>query len=137
MSQKLDNDQMNRLWEHGLHEETMFVNKLNFFLVFESVLLGVVGLLYSRPVSAKLVLISIICLGLLLTILWGYVQAEQQYFYNQLRSFIKDELPEYQISRVRLEQAKWRISPTFLLTYGVPILVGLIWVVLLLSVALT
>ena len=43
MSQKLDSDQINRLWEHGLHEDEVFNNRLNFFLVFESVLLGMVG----------------------------------------------------------------------------------------------
>ncbi len=38
----LDNEQKNRLWQHKMNEEAMFNSRLNFFLVFESVLLSVV-----------------------------------------------------------------------------------------------
>ncbi len=40
-----DDDKKRRAWEHGLHTNDIFYNQLNFFLIFESVLLGVVGLL--------------------------------------------------------------------------------------------
>jgi len=80
MSEKLDPDQINRLFEHGLHVDTMLHNRMNFFLVFESVLLSVVSVLYSRPSSPKAVLFTIICLGFVLTLLWGYIQARQNGF---------------------------------------------------------
>jgi hypothetical protein len=111
--------------------DTMFHNRLNFFLVFESVLLGVVGLLYSRSTTAKLVLISIICLGLILTILWGYVQARTKYVFDSLRAFHREVIPEYKLTVTRREQVKWPISSTLLEAYGVPLLVALIWIVLL------
>jgi hypothetical protein len=57
MPENLDSEQRNRLWEHGIHAENVFLNQLNFFLVFESVLLGVVGILYNNRSSGKLVLI--------------------------------------------------------------------------------
>ncbi len=57
--QNLDSDQKKRLWEMTVHDDTMFNNRLNFFLVFESVLLSVVGLLYSSKFTpAKTVLIG-------------------------------------------------------------------------------
>jgi hypothetical protein len=130
MSENLDNDQLNRLWEHGLHIDAMFHNRLNFFLVFESILLGVVGLLYSRSTTAKPVLISIICLGLILTILWGYVQARMKYVFDSLRTFHREVIPEYKLTLIRRERVKWPISSTSLETYGVPLLVALIWIVL-------
>ncbi len=45
MAENLENDQLNRLWGYRLHLESLYYNRLNFFLVFESVLLGVVGAL--------------------------------------------------------------------------------------------
>ncbi len=76
--QDLENDQINRLWEHGTHEDTIFYNMLNFFLVFESVLLGVVGLLYSKTASPEPVLKIIGALGLSVTLVWEYAQIKQR-----------------------------------------------------------
>src|SRR2546429_9337642 len=98
MPQQLDNDQMKRLFEHRMHEDTMFNNRLSFFLVFESVLLGVVGVLSSRPSPVKLLLISIVCLGLLLTILWGYIQARQKYILDSLNALSREMILEYQMA---------------------------------------
>lgn len=131
----LDDEQKRRLWEHGLHEDTMFNNRLNFFLVFESVLLSAVGLLYSKLTSIRPELITITSLGIILTILWGYIQARQKRYHDVLRSLAKEALPEYQIALERI--GKWPISGLLLLTYGVPILVELIWIVLLIAVIVT
>jgi hypothetical protein len=61
MSEHLETEQISRLWEHFWHLDNNFYNRLNFFLVFESVLLGVVGLLYSRPNGSIFVLKLIMC----------------------------------------------------------------------------
>ena len=129
----LDNDQKNRLWQHKMHEETTFNSRLNFFLVFESVLLSVVGLLSSKAASPnKVVLISIISLGFILTILWGYIQAKNKSNTEIIRALVVKALPEYRIVSTQL--AKWPIPTMPLLTYGIPILVGLIWIALLIAV---
>lgn len=130
MSQHLDNDQINRLWKHGLHQDEMFHNRL-YFLVFESVLIGGVGVLLTRPNSAKFVLISIICLGLILTMIWGYIQARQKYVFSSLVAFRREVIAEYRITLERRERVKWPISSLWLEAYAVPFLVALIWVVLL------
>ena len=44
MFEELEDKQVDRLWEHRLHLDSNFYNRLNFFLVFESVLIGIVGL---------------------------------------------------------------------------------------------
>jgi hypothetical protein len=36
----LDEASRDRLWDHGKHAESVFLNQLNFFLIFESLLLG-------------------------------------------------------------------------------------------------
>jgi hypothetical protein len=50
-----------------------FYARLNFFLVFESVLLSVVGILFTMSNSAVLILKVIAFLGLSMTLIWGYV----------------------------------------------------------------
>jgi len=133
--QNLDIDQKKRLWEMTVHDDTMFNNRLNFFLVFESVLLSVVGLLYSSKFTpAKTVLITIICLGIVITILWGYVQARQKYVYDTLASLCREVFPEYKMARAKI--GKWPVSAVMLLTYAVPALVLLIWIVLLISLVI-
>ena len=129
----LDNEQKNRLWQHKINEEAVFNSRLNFFLVFESVLLSVVGLLSSKAASPnKVVLISIISLGFILTILWGYIQAKNKSNNEIIRALAVKALPEYRMVRTQL--AKWPVPTMPLLTYGIPILVGLIWIALLIAV---
>jgi hypothetical protein len=137
MSQHLDSDQINRLWQHAAHTQNRFDNRLNFFLVFESVLLGVVGVLYSRPSPAKVVLIALICLGFVLTAFWEYIQARERYLLDDLETQLKEVAPEYQETVMRRERMKWPLSSTALLAYGVPALVALIWVVLFIFAAST
>lgn len=134
MSQNLDNEQLNRLRAHGLHEDVMFHTKLNFFLVYESVMLGVVGVLYSRPTPAKAVLISMTCLGLILTIIWGYVQARHKYIFDSIRALQREVVPEYRLVMEKRERVNWPISSNSLLAYAVPALVAVTWVVLLIFI---
>jgi len=133
---QLKPDQINRLWEHGMHEDTVFNDRLNFFLIFESVLLGVVGMLYGKqPPVMKEVLITIVCLGLLITIIWGYIQARQRSTLNRLIERLEEHLPEFRETYEPLDRKKWRrLSGTWLLTYFIPLLVVLIWVALLILI---
>jgi hypothetical protein len=131
MSEHLETEQISRLWEHFWHLDNNFYNRLNFFLVFESVLLGVVGLLNSRPNGSILVLKLIMLLGFSLTVLWGYVQARQKYLLDDLTEQVKAVASEYRITLERRKQAKWPISSVWLLAYIVPLLVALIWLVFL------
>lgn len=134
MNQGLESDQIQRLWQHAAHSQNRFDNRLNFFLIFESILIGVVGMLYSHPSLVKVILIFIICLGILLTALWEYVQAREKFLLDDLETRLVEVAPEYQETVRRRERGKWPVSSTLLLTYGVPFLVGLIWISLLILV---
>ena len=81
-------------------------NRLNFFLVFESVLLGVVGLLYSRPNSSVLVLKLIVLLGLSLTAIWAYIQARQNYLLYDLQEQLIALSPRVQNDVGKTEASK-------------------------------
>jgi hypothetical protein len=144
MSGNLNNDQLNRLWTHAIHEDDVFNHRLNFFLVFESVLLGVVGVLfgvlYNKSLPTKPLLASIIVLGLLLTFFWGYLQARQQDDYKVVAARLREADPEYREYRTtiaQLEQRKWPIPAMSLLTYGVPFVVVLMWICILVVILIS
>ena len=128
MAVNLENDQKNRIWQLFLHAEEIFYTRLNFFVVFETLLLGVVSLLYSRPPQAKLLLIGIGMLGLGLTAAWTYSQARQLYVFHRLRDYVKEVLPEYQA--VRDGRKKWFLGSMTVMTW-IPGLVVVLWMVFL------
>src|SRR5215210_9585490 len=89
-------DEISRLWEHGLHEDTIFNERLNFFLIFESVFLGVAGMLYSKqPPVMKSFLVLVALLGLSITIIWGYIQAKHRSTLRILGERCEENLPEF------------------------------------------
>jgi len=85
MNEKLSVEQINRLWQHRLHEDTMFNTRMNFFVVFESILIAVVGILFTNLLSSKPILISIIVLGIIITIIWTYIQGKQKFLLDFLK----------------------------------------------------
>jgi hypothetical protein len=135
MSENLDNEQINRVWEYRLHIENLFYNRLNFFLVFESVLLGVVGALYSKPNPANPVLKVIVLLGFSITVIWIFVQARHKRILDVLSIRTNELMPEFRASWKRIdERMGWLrslVPALFLLTYVVPSLVALVWIFLL------
>lgn len=131
---KLKPEEINRLWQHGMHEDKMFNDRLNFFLIFESVLLGVVGSLYGKQPSAmKPILVVLAILGLALTIIWSFIQAKQRSTLKTLMRLLEDNLPEFKETWDELRTKKWRrVSGTWVLTYLIPFLVAVVWIALLL-----
>ena len=130
MLENLEKDQIDRLWEFRKLVMNAFYNRLNFFLIFESVLLGVVGILSSKSSSTMLALKIMTALGLTLTVFWGYTQARQKYLLDDINSYMKSILPEYKAILER--RAKWPLSTLWVETYILPALVALIWIVFLL-----
>ncbi len=131
MRENVDRDQINRLWDYRLHLEDIYYSRHNFLLVFESVLLGVVGVLFSRTNPQILVLKIIAILGLSLTIVWGYTQAWQLHVIDDLRNYLKEVVPEYRATWERRNIARWPIRTMHLLTFVIPTLVALVWLVFL------
>ena len=128
MQENLKEDQINRLWEYRLHIDNEYYGRLNFFLVFESVLLGVVGILFTRPNPPILILRVIVFLGLSITLVWGYIQARHKYILDYLNIICRRSIPEYNDYLEGIAQGKWPpVSSMWLLTYIIPCLVVLIW----------
>jgi hypothetical protein len=131
MAENLDKDAINRLWAHGFHEDTIFGERLNFFLVFEGILIAVVGQLYSQSPRNILVVKATIVLGLLTTIIWSYVQIQQKIILEDLLERSREAIPEYKITVDRRDRRRLPIRVIPLLAYGIPGLVVIFWLVLL------
>jgi hypothetical protein len=129
MRKNLNNDQINRLWEHRLHVDNEFYSRLNFFLVFESVLMGVVGVLYSSPHPVMFVLRAISILGFCITLVWVYVQARHKYLLDTLNARCSEIIPEYRETIDYWKKTKWPFSTRWLLAYVIPVLVVAVWIV--------
>ncbi|PWH12404.1 MAG: hypothetical protein DDG60_13365 [Anaerolineae bacterium] len=135
-AEKLSNEAINRLWQHGIHEDEIFNNRLNFFLVLESVLFAVVAMLLSAsaggntPQKQIIILRLIAILGLALTVVWTYVQARQKYVLDRLQTRMKKYIPEYAETFQEREKMRWPFSNRTLLTYVIPSLFIIIWIVL-------
>jgi hypothetical protein len=136
----LNSEQRKRLWEYRLHIETILYNRLAFFLAFETVLLAIVGTLYDKPDSPRTVLMMIIVLGLLTTLIGLYLQHNMKQIFDVVdkRILESDNFPEHKetvdrIRSIRRMESKLGISTPalMLLTYVLPGLVTLLWILLL------
>jgi hypothetical protein len=134
---QLTPEEKSRLWQHGMHEDQVFNNRLQFFLALETMLFGLVALLLGNfirdenpsPVQS-LIFRLVLGLGLLLTLVWSYVQARQRYVFENLRNRIRKHLPEYNITRDEREKIRWPFSNLTLLTYIIPGIFILLWIAL-------
>jgi hypothetical protein len=131
MLEESDRDQINRLWDHGNHEDIMFNERLNFFLVFEGILIAVVGQLYSKTPPDIFIVKATIVLGLLTTLIWWYVQIQQKIILEDVLERGRDLIPEYRVTLDRRERKRLPIRVIPLLAYCIPGLVLAFWITLL------
>jgi hypothetical protein len=134
-TERLSPDEAGRLWQHGLHLDTMLFQRGNLFLVAESLLvvsyasmLGVGQTSASdRPTLAARV---IAVFGLLLTLAWGYVGHRHLQYYGIVSVRMRAHLPEYR--KVRDQWRKRGVSSLPVVTYLLPMLAAIVWALLLL-----
>lgn len=90
----LTTDQRDRVFANLLHEETVFYNRLNIFLVCESLLFaGVVSSLGEEHLAG---LLKVICgVGLALSFLWWCAQVDKLIFYRALIDRARETVPEF------------------------------------------
>ena len=129
-------DQINRLFQHGLHEDNVFTERSNYFLMAESLLVvAYTGLLSgmsagSSPAKAGSIIgiaRTLAAFGFLLTILWIYVNQRQRYVLKHIKERAREILPEYKVTYET--RNNWRISSTWLMAYAVPLLIAVMWAV--------
>ncbi len=102
---------------------------MNYFLISESILLAVVGMLAGKPMATKPLLLSIVALGMILTFVWMYIQGKQRYILTILKGRCEAVMPEYRLSHDLRGARRWKISNGWLLAYFVPTVIAVVWVI--------
>ena len=87
-------DELNRLWQHGLHEERLFHDRLNYFSAVEIGLLSVFAILYHKDQPVGL-LIPLTGAALAFTIFWLVLQYKHWRYCAFIFSRIHERVPEY------------------------------------------
>ncbi|HEY8562295.1 MAG TPA: hypothetical protein VIL74_18105 [Pyrinomonadaceae bacterium] len=90
----LSADEQNRLWQHGLHEERLFHDRLNYFSVVEIGLLSVFAILYNKDQPVGL-LIPLTIAALAFTIFWLIIQYNHWRYSEWIHLRIRERVPEY------------------------------------------
>lgn len=127
-------DQVERLWQYRNSVISFFNSFVSSFLVAESVLLAVVGMIASSSSPMSKIKFPIIILGFILTLLWMYVQAKQRFIIQNLKNVCMEHLTEYREQQELRQHSIWKFSTTWLLTFLLPLLFAIIWVFVLYAV---
>lgn len=87
-------DQVNRLWQHGMHEERLFHDRLNYFSFLETGLLTICVIMYNKEPSIGFFL-PVAVVALLLTLLWLIIQVRHWVYVEHVHVRIRTLVPEY------------------------------------------
>src|SRR6478735_12672842 len=90
----LHQDEINRLWQHGMHEERLFHDRLTYFSAIQVGLLGVFAILYQKE-PAPGVFAPLTAVALAFTLLWLRVQVRHWRYCVHVNERIKRAVPEY------------------------------------------
>lgn len=120
-------DLVGRRWTQLLHEDTLFTNRVNFFLVAESMLF----VSYVTAINAlqpnKVVIHTIAILGVVYTIIWWFVCGRQQYNLEKLKEKVEEVDPDYKDTRIGRAPG----PATFVLAHILPAVTLIAWIVML------
>ena len=90
----LSQDELNRLWQHGLHEERLFHDRLNYFSVVEIGLLSTFAILYNkdRPIG---LLVALTGAALAFTVFWLLLQYKHWRYCQFINLKQRKMIPEF------------------------------------------
>ncbi len=127
----LSSDEVNRLWQHGMHEERLFHDRLNYFSAVQAGLLGVFAILYNKDPSPG-VFAPLTAVALAFALLWLRVQVRHWRYCVHVHTRIRLTVPEY-ARTVAAFAAPGRtdgLSIARPLAFAVPLLFAAVWVAL-------
>lgn len=127
----LDADAINRLWQHGLHEEKLFHDRLNYFSAIQVGLLGVFAILYNKEASLG-VFVPLAAIGLAFALLWLRVQLRHWRYCKHVYARMKRAVREYAgtVATMGTPGLADGLSIARPLAVAVPVLFAMAWVAL-------
>jgi hypothetical protein len=125
-------DEVNRLWQHAMHEERLFHDRMNFFSAMQVGLLGVFAILYNKE-PAPGVFVPLVAVALAFTVLWLVVQVRHWRYCVHVHVLVRRAVPEYgrTVASYAGPGRTDGLSIARPLAFAVPLLFGAIWVALL------
>ncbi|QDU29830.1 hypothetical protein ETAA8_49450 [Anatilimnocola aggregata] len=124
-------DEVNRLWQHGMHEERLFHDRLNYFSAMQIGLLGVFAIFYHKD-AAPAVFIPLTGVAVSFTLLWLWVQIRHWRYCVHVNELIKLAVPEYRrtIAAFAGPGRTDGLSISRPLAFAVPLLFAATWLAL-------
>jgi hypothetical protein len=124
-------DEVNRLWQHGMHEERLFHDRLNYFSAMQIGLLGVFAILYNKD-PALGVLLPLTAVAVAFTLLWLGIQVRHWRYCLHVNAQIKRLVPEYRRTLAAFAGPGRTdgLSISRPLAFAVPVLFAATWVAL-------
>lgn len=131
MTTPTNEDELNRLWQHGMHEERLFYDRLNYFSAIQVGLLGVFAILYNKE-SSPGVFVPLTAVALAFDLLWLWVQVRHWRYCVHVNEQIKRAVPEYGRTLAAFAGRGRRdgLSISRPLALAVPLLFGTTWLAL-------
>jgi hypothetical protein len=125
-------DEVNRLWQHGMHEERLFHDRMNFFSALQVGLLGDFPILYNKEPAVG-VFVPHTAVALALTLLWLMVQVRHWRYCVHVHALMRRAIPEYgrTVASFAGPGRTDGLSIARSLAFAVPLLFAVIWVALL------
>jgi hypothetical protein len=122
-------DEVNRLWQHGMHEERLFHDRLNYFTAIQVGLLGVFAILYHKE-PALGVFLPLTAVALAFTLLWLAIQVRHWRYCVHVNERIKQAVPEYRrtVAAFAGPGRSDGLSISRPLAFAVPVLFAATWV---------
>lgn len=128
----LPRDQAERLFTHGMHEDTLFNSRMHSFLVIQTVMLAAIGL-HQNAAASLWIVRAIAIAALVLSLVWCYVQARQKRKLDVVIHRLEKFLPEFGRTRRWTSSSPYAPSATSLLTYVVPGSFVVVWIVIVVN----
>lgn len=141
-TESLSQDELNRLWQHGLHEERLFHDRLNYFSVVELGLLSAFAILYNKERPFAL-LLTLTIGALAFTIFWLILQYHHWRYSLYLNGRLREMVPEYRTTvDTYFRSADKEVHPTAIsfskpLSLAPPVIFALTWIAFLAWVMVT
>lgn len=132
----LSQDELNRLWQHALHEERLFHDRLNYFSVVEIGLLSAFAILYNKDRPFGL-LAPLTVAALAFTVFWFLLQYKHWRYCIFIYSRLRRNVPEYRetvdqyFGQTAADNSITAFSFSKPLSLAAPVLFALTWVAFL------
>lgn len=125
-------DEVNRLWGHGMHEERLFHDRLNYFTAMQVGLMGVFAILYNKD-PAPGVFVPLVAVALAFTLLWAVIQSRHWRYCLHVNGRLKEVVPDYRRTLAGFAGPGRTdgLSISRPLAFAVPALFGFAWLALL------